>query len=176
MTEHQYDVCVRVDALYAEATPTCRLQEAIALTLQHYQVPPRTGVTLLITDDESVRKLNRRFRGVDAPTDVLSFPAVEDLSELEQPGEEGPYLGDMVVAFPYTAAQAREDGHNIADVLVLLAVHGTLHLLGYDHDTPQNQADMWARQEALLRMLGVPASVMPPLYDFPAEDEDNETA
>jgi len=175
MTERDYVICVRVDALYAEATPSCRLREAIALTLRHGQIPPCTGVTLLVTDDESVHKLNKRFRGVDAPTDVLSFPAVDDLSELVQAGEEEPYLGDVVVAFPYTAAQAQEDGHDIGDVLVLLAVHGTLHLLGYDHDTPQRQAEMWARQESLLRELGVPPGVMPPLYDFPAEDDDEAT-
>ncbi len=175
MTEIDYPICIRVDALYADETPTCRLREAIALTLQQHQIPPGTGVTMLVTDDESVRKLNKRFRGVDAPTDVLSFPTVDDLNELREPGEEEPYLGDIVVAFPYTAAQAQEDGHAIADVLVLLAVHGTLHLLGYDHDTPQHQAEMWARQEALLSGLGVPGKVMPPLYDFPAEGDEDET-
>ncbi len=171
MTTSHYTICVRVDDAYAEQTPTCLVRKAIALTLDRHEVHPRTGVTLLVTGDEEVQKLNRLYRDVDAPTDVLSFPASEE-GEGALPGlDEEPYLGDIVVAFPYTALHAREDGHLIDHVLTLLAVHGTLHLLGYDHDSREAQAEMWAQQQAVLEQLAIPASVMPPFYDFPDETE-----
>ncbi len=160
-------ICVRVEAAYVDATPTLRLREAVAATLRHSGVQGEAGVTVLVTDDETVRGLNRRFLGMDAPTDVLSFPAGDAV-----PGsEEETYLGDILIAYPYTARQAAEDGHNVEDVLVLLAVHGTLHLLGFDHDTQESQAMMWAAQEAILKQLRVPVAVMPSLPVPGREDE-----
>jgi probable rRNA maturation factor len=164
----QYSICVRVEDAYAGDVPTCKLREALAHTLEAYGVAPCTGVTILVTDDEAVRKLNARYRGVDAPTDVLSFPAEnEDLP----PGlEEDPYLGDILIAYPYTAAQASQDGHNLGDMLILLAVHGALHLLGFDHDSAEHQAAMWAAQAELLKALGVPQVVIPAPHDYSAEE------
>ncbi len=164
MTE-QYAINVRVDDEFAERTPTCRLRDAIARTLDQFEVEPGIGVTLLVTDDRAVQKLNQRFRAVDAPTDVLSFPAGEAIAD------EEPYLGDIVVAFPYTAVHAEADGFPLEDVLVLLAVHGSLHLLGFDHDTIDNQVEMWAVQRETMGQLGASLDVVPPLYDFPVEDD-----
>ncbi len=108
----------------------------------------------------------RQYRQVDAPTDVLSFPA-----EGEGPGalDEPPYLGDLIVALPTIERQAQNEGHNAEDELLLAVVHGSLHLLGYDHDTPEHQAAMWAIQDELLRSLGVAITV--PLFDFPPDDD-----
>ncbi len=165
-----YAIAVQVDDVYADQVPTCLLRRAVTHTLHQHGVPPTTGLTLLVTSDEDVRKLNKRFRGVDAATDVLSFPA--DDTDLDLPGfEEEPYLGDIIIAFPYTAYHAEEDGHPIRDVLALLAVHGTLHLLGYDHDNAERQAEMWAAQAAVLKAVDVPLSVIPPPADSFDEDE-----
>ncbi|MBN1967712.1 MAG: rRNA maturation RNase YbeY [Anaerolineae bacterium] len=164
-----YSICLRVDPEYKAHTPTVRLREAIALVLDQHEVSPRCGLTLLVTGDEAVQKLNLRYLGIDAPTDVLSFPTGDD----DMPGGEdadAPYLGDIIIAYPYTAHHAELDGHAIGDVLVLLAAHGTLHLLGYDHDTAGNQAEMWQEQEAILVRLGVPVAVLPPPADLPLED------
>jgi probable rRNA maturation factor len=87
------------------------------------------AVTLCLVSDRSMRELNRRFRGKDVPTDVLSFPAGE------APVEDEPHLGDIVIAVPVAARQARERGHTLARELELLALHGFLHLAGYDHET-----------------------------------------
>lgn len=108
-------------------------------------------VTVVVTDDNTVRSLNRTFRGVDAPTDVLSFPSQEG-EDVPLPSEEAsvPYLGDVVIAYPVAEAQARQYGHSPQEELRLLVVHGVLHLLGYDHATPEEEARMWARQEAIL--------------------------
>ncbi len=109
------------------------------------------GVTLVLTDDEGIRSLNRDFRGVDAPTDVLAFGAQEEAAGfVAAPGMEG-YLGDVIVSYPRAVAQAAEQGHSVAEELALLIVHGVLHLLGYDHGTEAEKATMWARQEAILQ-------------------------
>jgi probable rRNA maturation factor len=97
-------------------------------------------VTVAVTTDARVRALNRRFRGVTKPTDVLSFPAGE-------PGE----LGDIVIARGVASRQARERGHSLATELKVLALHGLLHLLGYDHE---QDAGRMARAEARLRRRG----------------------
>ncbi len=165
MMDNTYGIFVYVDDAYAPAVPVARLTEAVALTLRRHEIPPGREVALAITGDEEVRALNRQHRQIDAPTDVLSFPA-GDPDEYLPPGEDAAYLGDIVVAYPYTATHAAEDGHDLADVLVLLAVHGTLHLIGYDHDTATAQAAMWSEQESILRALGVSPDVLPPLYDF----------
>ena len=161
-----YAICVRVEDIYTDLTPTIRLREAIAHTLRQHNIEDRTGLTLLVTCDEQVQRLNKQYRGIDAPTDVLSFPSGDSLPDMDI----APYLGDILIAYPYTAAQAAQEGHALDDVLVLLAVHGTLHLLGFDHDTPANQAAMWAAQETILAALGVPKNVIPAIAAARKED------
>lgn len=110
-------------------------------------------LTLVITDDNVLQELNRSYRGTDAPTDVLSFGG-------ETPGfvsapDAGDYLGDVIISYPQAEAQAV--GHAVPDELALLVVHGVLHLLGHDHDTPAHQAPMWKQQAVILDRLGLAA-------------------
>ena len=131
-----------------------QLKLAIAATLDAENV--QGDVTLIITDNDAVADLNQRFLGNPGPTDVLSFPAQPTADAfIPAPGAE-PYLGDIVIAYPYAAAQAARFGRDIADELKLLAVHGTLHLLGYDHAEPEEKAAMWARQDAILTGMQAP--------------------
>ncbi len=142
------------------ATDDAALARAVQLTLAHHgsQVRARGEVTILLTSDERVRSLNREYRAVDSVTDVLSFPALQHgLSE------EPPALGDLVVAMPWTARQARHSGMALMDCLCLLMVHGTLHLLGHSHETPEARARMWALQDDLLRRLGLAPELVPRL-------------
>ncbi len=138
-----------------------RLYEAAAWVLQAHDMPPATGLSIVITDDEAIRMLNRQYRAVDAPTDVLSFPADPDVAV----GEDADYLGDLVLALPTIQRQAAAEGHTVEDEMLLAVVHGTLHLLGYDHDTASNQRAMWAAQADALRALGV--EIVVPLFDLP---------
>lgn len=119
-------------------------------TLEVEQV--RDGeVTVVITDVERVQELNRAFRGVDAPTDVLAFPARGATEPDMPPSPEGAaYLGDVIIAFPVAETQAAKYGHTVQEELRLLVVHGVLHLLGYDHSTPEEEAVMWERQAQIL--------------------------
>ena len=121
----------------------------------------RRALTIVVTDDESVQELNREYRGVDAPTDVLSFAAQESVPDgpalilpPELAAEMASYLGDLLLAYPYTERQAARYGRSVAAELRLLVVHGVLHLLGYDHATPEQEDVMWALQEAVLAPFG----------------------
>lgn len=114
----------------------------------------RAGVCIVVTDDEEMRKLNRTYRGLDEPTDVLSFAAQEGREPFQVGDPQaGDYLGDIVIAFPFARRQAESRGQEVADELRLLIVHGILHLLGYDHAEAEDEARMWERQRQLLRLL-----------------------
>lgn len=116
---------------------------------------PDGELTIVITDNDQVQELNRTYRGVDEPTDVLSFAAQETGAETEDvpfvsAPEAARYLGDVIIAYPYAAANAAAQGRAAADEIALLAVHGTLHLLGYDHGSPAEEEVMWAHQTQIL--------------------------
>lgn len=121
-------------------------------------------VSLTFTDDEGIRELNRQFRGVDKPTDVLSFPLRE--AGADEPAivwdddgpdaaEGGEPLGDIVISLPRALAQAAEYGHSPEREIGFLFVHGFLHLLGYDHDTAEREREMFDRQERVLAKAGL---------------------
>mgnify|MGYP001819353865 CR=1 FL=1 len=107
-------------------------------------------VTLVITDDEGIRTLNRDYVGLDTPTDVLAFSAREDGGSFVVAPGAGEYLGDVIISYPRAIDQAQEQGHAVDQELCLLTIHGMLHLLGYDHEGERDKAIMWSRQEALL--------------------------
>ena len=108
------------------------------------------GVVILLTDDETVRDLNDRFRGKDRPTNVLSFPAAE------MPGVVGPApLGDIVLAYGVCAREAAEQSKTLTNHLTHLVVHGVLHLLGRDHEDDAEAEAMEGEERAVLASLGV---------------------
>lgn len=107
-------------------------------------------LSIVLTDDAHLQDLNQQFLGLNEPTDVLSFPAAEI-----DPDREVVYLGDVLISYQRATVQAEMGGHAVEDELKLLVVHGLLHLLGYDHATPQDKAEMWQIQEDILQDLGV---------------------
>jgi probable rRNA maturation factor len=109
-----------------------------------------TGLSIVIGDDAQLQELNRQFLGLDAPTDVLSFPADE-----VDPDSGERYLGDVIISLPRAAAQAEAAGHSVQDELQLLVVHGVLHLLGFDHADPDEKERMWGIQAQVLHQLGL---------------------
>lgn len=145
---------------HSYAVNEARLREAAEATLRLASADPDSALTLVLTDDKTVTAMNRRYRGVDAPTDILSFPA--DAPPVTVEGEP-PYLGDLILAWPYASAQAQALGHNPDDSLALLVVHGCLHLLGHDHDSDDARREMWSMQEKILDALGIPRDYLPAL-------------
>jgi probable rRNA maturation factor len=112
----------------------------------------RGQVTLAVVPDARVRALNREFRRIDAPTDVLSFPAFAPSAlRRGKPAAERGFLGDVVIAAGLARRQAREAGHSLQTELRVLALHGLLHLLGYDHERDDGRMD---RLERRLRRKG----------------------
>jgi len=110
-------------------------------------------LAVMLTDDAAIRELNRNFRGIDKPTNVLSFPAPPT------PGEDAGaprQLGDIAIAFETTRAEAVAEGKPFADHLSHLAVHGFLHLIGYDHETEQEAEAMEGLEREILARLGIP--------------------
>jgi probable rRNA maturation factor len=145
-------ITVRIFPEFKGLVAAERLLAAVAAVLRHEGA--EGDVTLVICDDATVADLNRRFRGEEGPTDVLSFPARNEADiPFVVPEDIPPYLGDIVIAYPYAAAQARRLGRRVEEELELLAVHGALHLLGYDHADAAGEHLMGARQNAILNAL-----------------------
>ncbi len=149
-----FAINIQTKPAFAAQVDETGLQQAAAATLRHQKAPPDAALSLVITGDEEIQQLNRQFRQVNAPTDVLAFPGSGDAPFVQAPGQS-PYLGDVILSYPRAVAQAADAGHPVAAELALLAVHGTLHLLGHDHAVPQDQATMWAAQQAILATLGL---------------------
>ncbi len=123
-------------------------------------------VALTFVDDEEIHRLNKEFRNIDRPTDVLSFAMRESVGEepeimyeVETEDEVGPefdeMLGDIIISVPRAIAQSEDYGHSVERELGFLFVHGFLHLLGYDHQTPEDEAVMMGKQEAVLQQIGL---------------------
>ena len=110
---------------------------------------PRSELAIVLTDDSTIRLLNRDWRGVDAPTNVLSFPAGYH-------GGAPPFIGDIMLAYETVAAEADAERKPLADHVAHLAVHGFLHLLGYDHVRKKDAEAMEAVERDILRRLSIP--------------------
>jgi probable rRNA maturation factor len=151
------EIVVHIDEPFvANLTPE-PLKQAVTTTL-HFGSGPGSNdaqtVSVVITHDETVQQLNRQYRGVDAPTDVLSFATVPD-PDFPLDEESPIHLGDIIIAYPVAEMQARAGGHTVLEEVILLIVHGTLHLLGFDHNTPLNKDEMWAIQQQIMVELGL---------------------
>lgn len=134
-----------------------RLRQAAQVVLDQNLSGKRACLSIVVADADLLRQLNRRFRNNDAATDVLSFaaPALpEEINDNER------YLGDVVLAYDYVELQANKRGTSFAETLSLLVVHGTLHLLGYEHDTHAVYERMWEAQEQALNALGIKNNVV----------------
>lgn len=127
-----------------------KLKSAAYKTLEIAGEEKECGLTITIGSDDFVQELNKTYRNVDRPTDVLSFS-----EEYEIPGTKSIYLGDIAISYPTADAQAREAGHSVVDELILLSIHGVLHLLGYDHHDELEKKEMWRIQSQVLETLGI---------------------
>lgn len=141
------DVQTELDCLPQTAEALIRKVVEAALTREG----AGGDVCVLVTDAEEIQRLNAGYRNIDRVTDVLTFPAWEGDAILCPP--DG-YLGDIAICFERAEEQAREYGHSLERELAFLAVHGALHLLGYDHLQPDEEKAMLARQDDILNELG----------------------
>ena len=122
------------------------------LEMENFGKPAEVSVTFV--DNKEIQTLNREYRGIDRPTDVLSFALDEGDEEPEvEDGEAEHLLGDVIISAPRAVEQGEEFGHGLTREMTYLAVHGMLHLLGYDHMEEADKRVMRAREEEILREL-----------------------
>ncbi|MEN6356862.1 MAG: rRNA maturation RNase YbeY [Armatimonadota bacterium] len=111
--------------------------------------PDNTEVSVLLTDDEQIAGLNKQYRDVDGPTDVLSFSQIEGEDDFSQEVDDG-MLGDVVISVERAQIQSQAQGNTLDQEIDMLLVHGILHLLGYDHAEPDEEKAMFSRQAETL--------------------------
>lgn len=142
-------------------------EEAILSALGHEGFPYEAEVSLTLTDNPSIQEINRSYRQIDRPTDVLSFPMISflqpgDFTDLKEhpevclnPDTGEALLGDIILSVPKIIEQAEEYGHTQKREFAFLIVHSVLHLLGYDHMTPEDAAFMEYKQETILHEMKI---------------------
>jgi probable rRNA maturation factor len=145
MSNYEIDIFIAEKVKSVPETAVPELETAVIKTLEHEQIES-AALSILLTDDAEIQAMNRDYRGEDQPTDVLSFPAGDEL-----PG----YPGDIAISVETAGFQAENAGHHLVEELQLLTVHGTLHLLGFDHLNAEEKAVMWAVQTAVLNQLNL---------------------
>lgn len=134
------------------------LREAIETTLDFEDFNAVCEVSVTFTDNEGIRELNKKFRDMDKPTDVLSFPLLDFDGDCEEPpiDELISNLGDIVISLERAKEQAEEFGHSFAREVAFLTVHSMLHLLGYDHEKgDEEDREMRARQSEIMKIMGL---------------------
>jgi probable rRNA maturation factor len=147
-----YEIDIQIDERFRRAVRKTPLRRAAQETLRAEGVEAPAEVGLVITDDEQIRGLNRRYLHRNRVTDVLAFSLRE--------GEFVPlpngilHLGEVIISCPQARRQARDWGHTLEEELALLVVHGVLHLLGYDDEEPEPEQRMRQREQEILKSLG----------------------
>jgi probable rRNA maturation factor len=147
------DILVTADCWQAEPEASSLVQRAIEAAAQQAAASAEGAeVAIVLTDDSGIRTLNRDWRGIDKPTNVLSFPAVQAPAGPAHPR----MLGDIAIAYEITRREAENENKPFAHHLSHLAVHGFLHLVGYDHETDADAERMESLERTILASLGVP--------------------
>jgi probable rRNA maturation factor len=148
---------IQIAEQLADAVDVSLVEQAVSAVLANEGVVSPVEVSILISDDAQLHALNRDFRAVDAPTDVLSFGDDGESGGFVASPDQPRYLGDIAISYERVLSQAADYGHSPARELAYLTAHGTLHLLGYDHERgPADAAAMRTREEAAMDALGLP--------------------
>jgi probable rRNA maturation factor len=144
---------IHVEEEFREVVEEGGVRRIAQTILKAEGVAPPYEVSLVFTDSETVKQLNRDYRGVDEPTDVLAFhmlPQKEVNHYFALPPDGLTRLGEVIISYPQAVAQAKKQGHSTEREMALLVIHGILHLLGYDHEEPEEESKMRERERDLL--------------------------
>jgi probable rRNA maturation factor len=161
MSPNQVRLALSIERLDGTAAvPDDGWFERIAVAvLEPLHLRREVEVSLLLADDEALRRLNRDFRSLDKPTDVLSFPQLEGgasaLTHAAAPEDRPLHLGDVAISVERAVRQAGEYGHSVEREMGYLFAHGLLHLIGYDHESDVEQVEMRQAEEAALDAAGL---------------------
>ena len=149
-TRPKYEVSILIEPPFRGRLDRAALRRLAVRVLKSESVAPPAEVGLVVTDDETVRDLNRRYRGIDEPTDVLAFGHEATGEPFVTPPDGVRRLGEVILSYPTAERQALEAGQSVQEEAAHLVTHGLLHLLGYDHEDPDDERRMRAREEGLL--------------------------
>lgn len=131
------------------------IESCTRAALEEEGIEDDAEVSVTLVDNARIRELNAEFRDIDRETDVLSFPLGDDEGFEVDPDTDAILLGDIVISLERAAAQAEEYGHSFWREVAFLITHSLFHLLGYDHMTPGEETEMFAKQEKVLEKLGI---------------------
>ena len=144
---------IRIEKPFAGLVSKKWLRQAVKLTLIHTGISSPVELGLVIAGDDTVHELNRSYRNVDSTTDVIAFALSEQGAKYEPfitPPDDVIHLGEVVISFPQAERQAEEQHHSVEKELALLVAHGVLHLLGYDHELPEQAEKMKGMESRVL--------------------------
>ena len=130
------------------------IEDCAREALNEEEIAEDAELSVTFTDNENIRKLNNEFRHIDRETDVLSFPLGDESFEVD-PDNDAVLLGDIVISLEKARSQAEEYGHSFRREVAFLLTHSLFHLLGYDHETPDEEKEMFEKQERVLERLGI---------------------
>jgi probable rRNA maturation factor len=150
------EINVLIDSEFKQKITAVWLKKIASQVLIAENEKSTVELDLVITGQGKIRELNRRYLQEDAPTDVLSFPMLEsDLSGVDfvAPPDSILRLGEVIISYPQTKKQAKEHDHSVKKEIAVLIIHGVLHLLGYDHDTPRRKRVMNKREAEIIEII-----------------------
>ncbi len=130
------------------------IEKTVKNSLEYENFSDNTEISVTIVGLDEIHQINLEHRGIDRPTDVLSFPLI-DFTRDKLPENEKIYLGDIVLCYDKVLSQAEEYGHSTERELAFLTAHSMLHLMGYDHMVPEEEKVMFAKQEEILAKMGL---------------------
>lgn len=131
------------------------IKKVVKASLDYEGIKDDAEVSFTLTDNDTIHMLNKKHRGIDRPTDVLSFPLIDFSKETVNDTKGTLYLGDIIISIEKALSQAEEYGHSIERELGFLTAHSMLHLLGYDHMTEDEEKVMFAKQDDILNEIGL---------------------
>lgn len=131
------------------------VEDCARAALEEEEIEDDAEVSVTLVDNARIRELNSEFREIDHETDVLSFPLGDEEGFEVDPDTNAILLGDIVISLEKAKSQAEEYGHSFRREVAFLVTHSLFHLLGYDHITPEEETEMFAKQEKVLNKLGI---------------------
>lgn len=147
---------IRIEKPFVSLVSRQWLRQAVKLTLVHTGISSQVELGLVIAGDDTVHELNRAYRSVDRTTDVIAFSLSEQRTDAQPfvtPPDNVMHLGEVIVSYPQAKRQAEEQRHPLERELALLVAHGVLHLLGYDHELPEQEQKMRAMEARVLDVI-----------------------
>lgn len=147
------DIDISINAAFKDKLKENFLQQAAKQTLTAENVTGGVEMGILVTSQEKIHQLNQQYRHKDRPTDVLAFQ-METANAFATPPDKVRHLGEVIISYPQAQIQADEGEHTVEKEMAILLIHGTLHLLGYDHHTDEDEKKMKDREAAILNQMG----------------------